>query len=102
MDYRGDSLTGHGGPAVFGGVSRDRDAEPLVSKHLVLKSGFVLPSELLPPHAAQTVHVPLTEDIEHKNKDILLVCERMCVFSRLAPCLGSVKKSLILSKPAFI
>lgn len=54
-----DTLTGHGGQAVFDGVSRDRDAEPPVSKHLVLMSGFVLPSELLPLHAARSAHEPL-------------------------------------------
>lgn len=56
-----DALTGHDGQAVFDGVSRDRDAEPPVSKHLALKSEFVLLSELLPLHTAQSAHEPLTD-----------------------------------------
>ncbi len=105
MDYGRDSLTGPGGRAVFGGVSRDRDAAPLVSKHLVLKSASVLPSELLPLLAAQTVHVPLTGDSGHKNKDMYLCvkeCGRFLKISSLFKRLGSVKKSRMLRTPAFI
>lgn len=92
VDYMSDTLTDHGGQAVFDGVSRDRDAEPPVSKHLVLKSGFVLPSELLPQHVAQSAHEPLTD-----NTDILNTNQRnlTCVL-RNVECFCKIRSSLFI------